>query len=169
MSDTSVIHMSSSVKSYSRAMQSAVVLFTPGMYWMLRFYSNSRVDHLLILWLVWSLANPFVVRIVVRGLWSVRTVNLLLHMNERRRCVAQFTASVSFSITEQFFLASDSVRDTNIIRCSTQFDTCESTALKPYWLASVVSIISTFNDRAFRNFRRIDTSGGGMNFDAPFH
>ena len=52
MSDTSAIHMSSSVKSSSRDcrgnrdMQSAAVLFTPGMYWMSKFYSNSRVDPL---------------------------------------------------------------------------------------------------------------------------
>ena len=71
MSDTSAIHMSSSVKCSSRDcrgnrdMQSAAVLFTPGMYWMLKLYSNSRVDHLLILWLVQSLAKPFVVRILV--------------------------------------------------------------------------------------------------------
>ena len=138
MSDTSAIHMSSSVKSSSRDCkgkrdkQSAVVLFTPRMYWMSKLYSNSRVDHLLILWLILSLAKPFVVRILVRGLWSVCTVNLLPHKNVRNHCVAQCTASVSFSITEKFFSSADSVRDTNIIACSTPFATCESTAPKPY-------------------------------------
>ena len=128
-------------------MQTAAVLFTPRMYWMSKLYSNSRVDHLLILWLVWSLAKPFVVRILVRGLWSVRMVNLLPHTNVRSRCVAQCTASVSSSITE-FFSASDSVRDTNIIGCLMPFDICESTAPKPYWLASVVSIVLTFNEES---------------------
>ena len=57
--------MSSSVKSSSRDcrgnrdMQSAAVLFTFRMYWMSKLYSNSRVDHLLILWLVRSLAKLF--------------------------------------------------------------------------------------------------------------
>ena len=55
--------MSSSVKSSSRDcrgnqdMQSAAVLFTPRMYWMSKLYSN--IDHLLILWLVRSLAKLF--------------------------------------------------------------------------------------------------------------
>ena len=68
MSDTLAIHMSSSVKSSSGIfckgncdMQLAAVLFTPGMYWMSKLYSNSRVDHLLILGLVLSLAKPFTV------------------------------------------------------------------------------------------------------------
>ena len=76
MSDTSAIHMSSLVKSSSRDcrgncdMQLAAVLFTPGMYWMSKLYSNSRVDHLLILWLVRSLAKLYVVSILVRSVWS---------------------------------------------------------------------------------------------------
>ena len=50
MSDTSAIHMSSSVKSSSRDcrsnrdMQSAAVLFTPRMYWMSKLYSNTTAD-----------------------------------------------------------------------------------------------------------------------------
>ena len=75
MSDTSAIHISSSVKSSSRDcrgnrnMQLAVVLFPPGMYWMSKLYSNSKVDHLLMFWFVWSLAKLLVVRILV-GLYG---------------------------------------------------------------------------------------------------
>ena len=43
---------------------------------------------------------------------------------------------------------SDSVRDANIIACLMLFDTCENMAPKQYWLASVLSIISTFNEES---------------------
>lgn len=89
-----------------------------------------------------ALACPLDVRILIKGLWSVRSVNLEPQKYCRNLSMAQMEASISFSITLNF--SSLGARDQDakpMVSSVPSVAHCDRTAPKPLSLASVVRML----------------------------